>query len=178
MIDARGCPSANRLADGSVLVAGGATLTNTAEVYSSGRWSQAAHMVIDRSCQAGATLTSGDVVIFGGEHLPSYASEAYAPATGAWEVTHDIEVVSGPLTALLGGGAFVAGGLTEYTTVNRFAYIYSLSTDRWTTGPSLNTGRRGHTQTLLSGGQVLIAGGATNPTGPLSVVASAELYTP
>ena len=45
----------------------------------------------------------------------------------------------------------------------------------WTTTGNLNTGRLGHTATLLANGQVLVAGGETS-TG--TILASAELYNP
>jgi N-acetylneuraminic acid mutarotase len=46
---------------------------------------------------------------------------------------------------------------------------------KWTTTGSMNVARGAQTATLLSNGQVLVAGGANYDYNPL---ASAELYTP
>src|SRR5271169_3678461 len=64
-------------------------------------------------------------------------------------------------------GNFVQYGLTS-------AELYNPATGTFTTTGSLNTGRDGHTATLLNDGQVLIAGGQNNSTR----LSSVELYDP
>src|ERR1700739_4558103 len=65
-------------------------------------------------------------------------------------------------------GTFVQYGLTS-------AELYNPATGTFSTTGSLNTGRYGHSATLLNNGKVLIAGGTNTATGRL---ASAELYDP
>jgi len=65
-------------------------------------------------------------------------------------------------------GTFVQYGLTS-------AELYNPATGTFSTTGSLNTGRYGHSATLLNNGKVLIAGGTNSTTGALS---SAELYDP
>ena len=65
-------------------------------------------------------------------------------------------------------GTFVQYGLTS-------AELYNPATGTFSPTGSLNTGRYGHTATLLNNGTVLIAGGQNSTSGAL---ASAELYDP
>lgn len=65
-------------------------------------------------------------------------------------------------------GTFVQYGLTS-------AELYNPATGTFSPTGSLNTGRYGHTATLLNNGMVLIAGGQNSSSGAL---ASAELYDP
>jgi hypothetical protein len=65
-------------------------------------------------------------------------------------------------------GTFVQYGLTS-------AELYNPATGTFSPTGSLNTGRYGHSATLLNNGKVLIAGGTNSATGRL---ASAELYDP
>jgi hypothetical protein len=65
-------------------------------------------------------------------------------------------------------GTFVQYGLTS-------AELYNPATGTFSTTGSLNTGRYGHSATLLNNGKVLIAGGTNSTGGALS---SAELYDP
>jgi hypothetical protein len=64
-------------------------------------------------------------------------------------------------------GTFVQYGLTS-------AELYNPATGTFSSTGSLNTGRYGHSATLLSNGKVLIAGGTNNSTR----LSSAELYDP
>ncbi len=76
---------------------------------------------------------------------------------------------------LSSGQVLVAGGYDNASYLNAgylaSAELYNPATDTWTATDSLNPARRYHTATLLSGGQVLVAGGELN-TGSL---ASAEI---
>jgi galactose oxidase-like protein/Kelch motif protein len=77
---------------------------------------------------------------------------------------------------LTDGRVLVAGGFgCSYSCTLASAELYDPATGTWTITGSLNTGRWGHTATLLPDGKVLVAGGYN----PLGVVeASAELYDP
>ncbi len=54
--------------------------------------------------------------------------------------------------------------------------MYTPATGKWTATGSMTDTREGHTATLLSTGQVLVAGG-NDGKGPGGYTASAELYT-
>ena len=76
---------------------------------------------------------------------------------------------------LLGNGhVLFAGGYNATEGVLAFAELYDPSAGTFSLTGSLITARMDNSATLLQGGQVLIAGGTTGPTGPTS----AELYDP
>ena len=106
-------------------------------------------------------------------------AELYDPTTGTFTVT-------GPesparwwpsLTLLPDGSVLVAGGGVgaDGKAMYRSADLYNPKTGKFTPTGSMGTARESHTGTLLSNGDVLIAGGDNNTTGTL---ASAELYDP
>jgi hypothetical protein len=81
----------------------------------------------------------------------------------------------------------VAGGVTYVNAkpypieeTNRLAARFDPSTLTWTTTGSMNKSRLGEKMTVLSNGQVLVAGGQTfeKHLGHLVEIVSAELYTP
>lgn len=98
----------------------------------------------------------------------------------SWSFTGNLQQARASFTATLlsngqvlivGGtyrGAFVQYGLPS-------AELYNPATGTFSTTGSLNTGRYGHSATLLNNGKVLIAGGSNSTSGALS---SAELYDP
>jgi len=80
-------------------------------------------------------------------------------------------------TLLNNGQVLVVGGTYRGTFVQyglSSAELYNPANGTFSTTGSLNTGRYGHTATLLNNGKVLIAGGTNNST----ALASAELYDP
>ncbi len=170
---------ATLLQDGQVLMAGGGLSTNTAELYSNGRWTLTSTMKFSHPGTSAASLTNGDGLVFGG-HLSSYSGEFYNPATAAWTATHNIGVnpPNGPLTLLNTGNVLLAGGESGYGT-DALCRLYSSSTNSWLLTGSMNHARAAHTTTLLQNGQVLAAGGEVKGSnGSFSVLASAEIYTP
>ena len=68
----------------------------------------------------------------------------------------------------------VAGGMADNHNVLASAELYNPAMGTWSTTGRMNSARVSHTATLLSNGQVLVAGGS-NGSLPL---ASAELFTP
>ena len=92
--------------------------------------------------------------------------------------------ITGTTTSNLNISAFQAGDAGAYQVIvsNASGSVTSLvarltvkSGDTWTITGSMSTGRDGQTMTLLPNGEVLVAGGASGPSGWLS---SAELYHP
>jgi N-acetylneuraminic acid mutarotase len=107
------------------------------------------------------------------------SAELYTPATGTWTTTGSLNTsrTFDTMTLLTNGQVLVAGGLGQPvgTTINILASaeLYDPSTGIWKKTGSLNTARTGHTATLLSNGQILVAAGEGS-----SFLTSAELYDP
>jgi hypothetical protein len=77
--------------------------------------------------------------------------------------------------ALLDGRVLVTGGANEaFTTYYNSAELYDPNSGTWLSGATMNVARAAHSETLLPGGSVLVAGGdiATGET------ATSELYNP
>ena len=177
-------PPSILLQNGQVLVTGNDNLYNP----STGTWT-----ATTRPSSGGfsplALLPNGDV--WGGGGV--FGDAVYNPSTAQW-----INIAPPPCTtrsqncesagALLNTGkVLVAGGVTFVNArpypieeTNGLAALLDPSTLAWTTTGSMNKSRIGETMTVLSNGQVLVAGGQTfdKHLGHLVEIASAELYTP
>jgi Galactose oxidase, central domain len=97
----------------------------------------------------------------------------------SWTLTGSLNQARDNHTATLlnNGQVLVVGGSYRGTFVQYglpSAELYNPATGTFTTTGNLNTGRYGHTATLLSNGKVLIAGGVNGST----TLSSAELYDP
>jgi N-acetylneuraminic acid mutarotase len=184
--------TATRLADGSVLVAGGIherdaepfDVLNSAELYDprSGAWISAGTMSAARTSHTATLLASGEVLVAGGystaagDDSPA-AAELYDPSTGSWKVTGSMTAVRVNATAtLLPDGRVLLAGGAHTGDVVASAEIYDPGTGSWVATANMVTGRDGHEALLLDDGRVLVVGGhRTNPTDAL---ASAELFDP
>ncbi len=184
--------SANLLADGKVVSAGGSDNTGAAtasvQIYdpSTGTWKGTNPLSKARFAHTGTVLPNGKVLIAGG--LTNYATsglvqtvELFNPATSTWTNTGAMNYPRYGHTATLlpNGKVLVSGGLGKVGTNVNFATtditeLYDPATGLWTTSGTLNKGRYNHTATLLQDGKVLVAGGSiTNAT---LVTQTAELY--
>ena len=89
---------------------------------------------------------------------------------------------TGSSATLLGtGNVLVAGGLVglqSNPSTTAGAMLYHPDANTWTATGSMQTGREAHTATLLTDGQVLVAGGTNFVNHRATFLASAELYTP
>src|SRR5205823_3655444 len=109
----------------------------------------------------------------------------YDPATGTWSSAGTFNFARWFHTATLlpNGKVLIAGGLGP-TGVNTFssfnsAELYDPATGTWSLTGNLNTGRDGHTATLLQSGKVLVAEGSNCPSLNDCVnLKSAEIYDP
>jgi hypothetical protein len=161
------------LADGEVLIAGGGT--SSAELYdpSSGTFSLTASMSVSRTDATATLLRDGDVLVAGGldGNRQLGTAELYDPRSGAWSLTGSMAVARSGQTATLlaDGDVLVAGGGCNGSAYGcnsgsflgnlRSAELYDPSTGTWSgTGP-MHEGRQNQTATLLSDGDVLVAGG-------------------
>jgi hypothetical protein len=204
--DGRQFHSATLLANGKVLVAGGAVYAayctagiDSAELYSPGPGSFASTgaMTNRRYGQTSTLLLSGDVLITGGftydaaicgnlDPSPAVATaEFYHTAGGSFAATGSMAEARGGHTATLlpSGKILIAGGGTLGGYYVPFggngsatAEIYDPGTAAFTSTGSMSTARMGQTATLLFNGKVLIAGGVTSED--TTAVATAELYDP
>jgi hypothetical protein len=81
------------------------------------------------------------------------------------------------------GNALASGTTCNYSGCGHVpssaCFLYTTSTNSWSVTGSMNHARVGHTSTLLPSVEVLVAGGYSRVLGgPLTVLSSAELYTP
>ena len=136
---------------------------------------------------AGLPSWCGKVLVAGGisaSSVATRAAELYDPATGAWEPTGDLHDarMEHSATLLPNGKVLVAGGSTMLVgpagrTVVGSSELYDPTTGSWVPAGTLNQARFDHTATLLTGGTVLVTGGA-NDQHDLHPVATTEVYDP
>ena len=199
MHEARSFQTATLLPNGLVLVAGGDSTNGWiagAELYHphTGSWANTGSMHDPRGQNTATLLRDGRVLVVGGcdsygdcEHITAGA-ELYDPQTGKWTRTGSLHQPRAFHTATLlsDGRVLVAGGVTidcgnngSCMGILAGAELYDPRTGVWTVTGSMHQARSRYSATLLSDGQVLVAGGEyDNSAGGTSPLASAELYNP
>jgi hypothetical protein len=190
----RASHTATLLLSGELLLAGGATGSNTAtataELFDpdTAQFSSTAGMMTDsRQNHTAMLLQNGKVLLAGGVDNTGLAgsgdalttAELYDPNTGTFAATGSMASMRAnhSSTALLDGEVLIAGGLANILTGSAIntAEVYDPNTGRFTaTAGNLISGVFDHTATLLKDGHVLIAGGVDG-TG---ASAAAQLYNP
>lgn len=180
--------AATALADGKILVTGGAVpsaITGTFLAQSVARmfdtkdgWQTVNNMAVARHRHTVTLLPNGHVLAVGGESVTNAAlsgAELFNPATKAWSAAASLSVPrQWHQTVLLANGkVLVAGGSNDGGTLSS-AELYDPAMDRWTSTGAMNVARRFHTLTVLANGKVLAAGGENNG----QARPSAELYDP
>jgi hypothetical protein len=96
-------------------------------------------MLIDVQSVEGVLLGNDDVVVFGGYPLTSYIAEFYDPVTATWTMANGVGVITGPLTGLADGAAFIAGGITHYKSPSRNSYVFTGQPETVTGGGGTGT---------------------------------------
>jgi hypothetical protein len=172
MTTARIAHTATLLANGKVLVTGGANANSSfytalfsAEVYdpANGTWTAVSPMSTNRAYHMAKLLADGTVLVAGGAPSglgSSYNSaEIFDPATGLWRTTGSMNTgrVYTTMTLLRNDRVLVAGGYNFGYVSN--AEVFDPATQVWTATPSLSAARDFLTATLLLDGRVLLAGG-------------------
>ena len=195
MLQARAYPMVVRLADGSVLVAGGSRNgqpLDTAERYnpSNGTWVAAGRLNLPRAQGNLILLPDGRALATGGgiEGSPGWGStasvELFDPTKGVWTIGPPMSVSRARHTATLlpGGDVLVTGGATtfhgEVGSVTATAEIYSPRTNSWRAAAPMSIPRYVHQAALLADGRVLVAGGWSATSSADASKASVEIYDP
>jgi hypothetical protein len=175
MIDARTGFTATRLADGRVLVAGGAFDAShrgqaAAELYdpATGTWTATGSMVTGRYRHSATLLNDGKVLVAGG-NVDSKASlgdrccvasaELYDPSTGTWSATGSmidarVEFIA---TLLNDGRVLVAGGDSANGSLAS-AELYDPISGSWTATGAMGIRSYAWQAALLPNSQVLAVG--------------------
>jgi Kelch motif len=191
--------TATLLPDGRVLVAGGYTSLGTqalssTEIYdpANDTWTPGAPMSLARAQAAAVLLKNGTVLVVGGGQTgvmgtgtqpAGTLAETYDPAKDAWMPAGNMaygRAVYPTATLLADGRVLVVGGRALFnspeTAVER-SEVFDPSKNRWSAVPANNrTGsRQDQSATLLTNGDVLIAGGSPIPDASVSY---SDLFSP
>jgi hypothetical protein len=187
MDSARAGHTATLLADGHVLVAGSAAgngdVVASAELYDpdSGTWSNTASMAVARVNATATSLRDGRVLVVGGSFGGTSFSnalasaEVYDPAAGMWSTAASMHADRQDHTATLlpDGSVLVAGGFGSQdlsrNPMMASAEVYDPADDTWSAIGDMHDARAAHSATLLSNGNVLVAGGTAEQYGPGAV---------
>lgn len=150
-----------------------------------GYWMTANSMNYGRILPTLTLLTNGEVLAAGGYENSTVGlvtnTEIYNPVTGNWAPTAGAmnQARYGQQATLLANGKVLVTGGYNYDVNDNLNYLSSVEvfdpgTGLWTLANSMHSARAWHTATLLTNGQVLVAGGY-NTNG---LVAPAEIYNP
>jgi hypothetical protein len=184
------------LPDGRVLLVGRQSGTDggqsLAAVYdaTTDTWSPIRAPSVPRAGAAMVPLADGRVLLAGGGWDTIFASaEVYDPSTGAWQSTGSMGTMRNEPTAVLlsdgrvlvSGGHVLPGGpqppAAGHDRPLVSAELYDPRSGQWSDAAPMQTARAIHSLTLLRDGQVLAAGGSTQPF-QQGLLTSAEVYDP
>jgi hypothetical protein len=190
--------TATKLADGSVLLAGGEGsggevdvvfglsggygATTCTERFLPGidNYNYADDMDFDRRDHSAVRLADDRVLVSGGVDSGGFgldSSEIYDPINDLWSTFAPMTVDRNEhtLTRLCDNRVLAAGGQANAQPALDSAEIYDVAADTWTPTPTMQQRRVGHTANLLANCKVLVVGGYD---GTGYAVDSAELYDP
>jgi len=188
LADARAGQSATRLADGSVLVIGGATDSWTTFLLDAERWDPssgtfgpAGSLAAGRHGHTATLLPDGRILVVGGYGQPGSDGDAIASAE-VWDPATSTFSTTGPLSrpragqgaALLSDGrVLIMGGWSgPASSSTDTTEIWDPSTGAFSPGPTMSEPRGGVVAVTLDDGRVLVVGGNEKAR------ASAEVFDP
>ncbi|HMZ21611.1 MAG TPA: kelch repeat-containing protein, partial [Blastocatellia bacterium] len=189
--------TATLLNNGRVLVVGGTTdgtdagATNQTYLYDprTGEWTETGVMRIARKGHFAVLLQNGRVLVGGGKNGGGFlnSAEIYDPDKQTWAPTGNLTQPRHRASATLlanatnastarNGFVLAVGGESSSPAVLDTAEFFNPATGQWkATATKLRRARVNHTATLLTGGDVMIAGGYATPSQP---IADVEVYDP
>src|SRR5207245_2479647 len=182
--------TATLLNDGRVLFTGGTDdsgqSTATAEVYDpvTSRFHLVWSMTSPREGHVATLLKSGRVVVVGGSLNSSTScilnrAELYDPTTDTFTATRSMLTgrTGAAATLLADGRVLLTGGIGPTPTADAIdsTEIYDPAAQTFLSAAHMTTVRVNHVATLLTSGEVLVAGGRTSI---FSETSSAEIYDP
>jgi hypothetical protein len=186
------------LADGTVLIAGGADASGAplarAALFdpAAGHWSPTGALHTPRRLHSMTRLAGGGVLVAGGTSAASQfpppglaGAELYDPATKVWTVTGSLHHgrFGHSAVGLADGTVLVAGGSAirspQSAGALRSVERFDPATGTWTEVQPMSDARTGHVAVVLANGTVLVVGGSV-PLGRTDEAALAfcELYDP
>lgn len=189
--EARTSLAAARLADGSVLFAGGRSNTGASSVVD--RWTIDTNEVIQvgivgnlatpRIAPMIAPLSDGRALILGGQTLagtPVSTVELYTAASGiSAAYTSPLATRAGATATRLGDNrVLIAGGVGPSGLVIETALVAGATLAEITTGASLSAPRADHTAVLLPDGRVFLVGGSLALGDDAQALTNAEIFDP
>jgi Galactose oxidase, central domain/Kelch motif len=176
--------TATLLNNGSTLVVGGATISNSlpsTELLAAGSaaWQSSGSLNAARAYHTATLLASGKVLVAGGQsgNIVLDTAEIYDPTTGNWSGAGTLNTPRTHHAAVLlnSGQVMVLGGTSgDGTTTLATPELYDPTTNSWTNAASA-TARWYQAASLLPNGNVLVSGGAGSGN---SALASADIYSP
>jgi N-acetylneuraminic acid mutarotase len=193
---ARSHHTATRLADGRVVVIGGATNTHgyqsdfgdalgTVEIFDpkTNAWTDAASVKERRFLHTASVLGSGHLVVLGGSdeterELP--VVESFDPTTGAWTTSPSLAEsrVFHATAQLDDGSIFVTTGKLANKRFLGTSEILDPSGGAWSAAPDLKTSRTAAALAKLASGRLLLAGGLHGSLAGFEALDEAHIYDP
>lgn len=183
--------TATLLADGRVLVAGGAALMGVMwenETYdpATNTWTVNAPMKKPHASHVAVLLGDGRVLVAGGacaNAKPCDAVEIFNPLNGRWKSMHHLDVPREYAAAvrLQDGTVLIAGGLSCWGNLWRYmetTEIFDPATNNFAHGKPMAAQRGDFALAMLRDGRVLAAGGDSWVYGTPPWPGDAELLTP
>lgn len=181
------------LADGKVLIAGGASIEesdqfDTTELYdpSTSTWSYSGRLNVARGQPTLTLLEDGRVLCTGGgvgrpdANRFLNSAEVYDPSTGTWSYTGSMltKREGHQAVRLHDGKVMVGGGEIPWKIFGDTAELYDPAIGKWSAAGQRPVPWRYGTLTVLADGRVLVAGGISAFGKGAITYANADLYDP